>query len=239
MIDTIKVEMNALDIIIDMAGQIVILHNMMIDATTTMITILHLVDSDVVNDSISAKTWVIIIIMVMVVNLTINKITETRTEAIINMTTISWVTLTINATTSHTMGIGKTLNKTTLLRNPLCQICLASSHKMVLGLRLGTIRFFKTPAQKSNCTYYPVTRYEIKAFYGIPIRLKVQTTSSTISMCHIDMFSQTGINRKQFAIPTICLGKVYMMLLLQKRIEICLKQIILYRVIILVINQLE
>ncbi len=131
MIDTIKVEMTALDTIIGTAGQKSILHSMMTDTTTTMITILHLVDNGKVKDSIRVKTRVIMILVVMVETLSINEATEARAEAITNMTTIPSITLTINATASHTTGIGITLNKTTLLRNPLCLICLVLSTKMV------------------------------------------------------------------------------------------------------------
>ncbi len=160
-IDTTKVEMTALDIVIGTVGQTGILHSVMTDATTTMITILHLVDNGKVKDSIKVKTRVIIIPVVTVGIPSINELVEASTEAIANMTTIPSVTLTINATASHTMGIGRTLNQTTHLKNTLCLICLASSPKMVLGLRLEIIRFFKMPVQKSNCTYYSVTRHEI------------------------------------------------------------------------------
>ncbi len=195
-IDTIKVEMIALDIIICMAGQTAILHSMMTDATTTMITILHLVDNGKVKDSIKVKTRVIIIPVVTIGTLSMNEVTEARTEAIVNMT-IPSVTLTINSTTSHTTDIGRTLNKTTLLRNPHCLICLASSPKMVLGLRLGIIRFFKTPAQKSNCTYYSVTSFTIEYV--------------------LHRYAFANRNKLQFTMPNICLGKVYIMLLLREK----------------------
>ncbi len=83
MIDTTKVDMTALDTIIGMAGQTAILHRVMADATTTIITILHLIDNGKVKDYIRVKTRVIIIPVVMVGILSIKKVTEARKEAII------------------------------------------------------------------------------------------------------------------------------------------------------------
>ncbi len=63
-----------------------------------------------VKDIIRVNTSVIIIHLVTVGILSFNEVTEDRTEAITNMTKIPSVTITINTTASHTMGIGRTLN---------------------------------------------------------------------------------------------------------------------------------
>ncbi len=124
--ETTRVEMTALDTTITgMAGQTAFLHSVKTDATTTMLTILHLVNNGKVKDSIMVKTRVIIIHVVIVEILSINEVTEARTETIANIITTHIVTSIVNPTASHTMGLGRTLNQTTLLKHPLYQICLA------------------------------------------------------------------------------------------------------------------
>ncbi len=94
------------------------------------------------------------------------------------------------------------------------------------------IRIFKTPDQKGNYTYVSTNRH-----IDTPLIIH-QNNSATMSLCHIDMLF-SNITKIDTIMLRIGCGKVFMILLLQIRIESYSKQTLLYRVIILILTPLE
>ncbi len=90
---------------------------------------------------------------------TTSMVERDRIGVIVSMTTIQHVMEIMDANHSLTMVMVRTNANIQTVIILHCQTFLALSPKVVSLLMLEDTRFFKMPAQKSNCTYFSVNRH--------------------------------------------------------------------------------